>query len=62
MEPCTANGPVTGCCLLAVPNTSSWQVVCASPSAAPTAVPMTTTTGAVLLAIALCLIACWKLR
>lgn len=52
MEPCVAGEPVNGCCLLAVPNTSEWQVVCAN-NYQPNNVPMTSSVGTVILIAAI---------
>lgn len=52
-----------GCCLLAVPNTSEWQVVCASPSQppVPATVPTLSWLGMGVLAVAITLVAVRRL-
>lgn len=58
---CGPGEPVTGCCLLQIPNTSEWGVVCASPSV-PAAVPALTEWGGLLLGLLLVLVAARRLR
>lgn len=63
MNPCPPSGPLEGCCLLQVPNTSSWQVVCTTVSGGPpAAVPAMSTTSVVLMAVTLALAALMTLR
>ena len=52
MEPCVPNQPPIDCCLLQIPNTSEWQVVCAN-NYQPNNVPMTSSVGTVILIAAI---------
>lgn len=60
--PCPVSGPPVGCCLVQVPDTSSWQVVCASPSGAAAVVPALTEWGGLLFGILLVVVAFRRLR
>ena len=62
MTPCPTTGPVEGCCLLAVPNTSSWQVVCSGSVGAPTVIPTLSEWGLVALALALAFVALRRVK
>lgn len=62
LPPCVPGEPVTGCCLLPIPNTSEWQVVCASGTQAPDSIPTLTLWGGLLLGLALVVAAFWRLR
>ena len=63
LPPCGPGDPVLGCCLLAVPNASEWQVVCASPTAPePATIPTLSLWGGIVLGLALVAAALWRLR
>jgi len=59
---CTPDAPPVGCCLVAIPNTSEWSVVCASPSSSSANVPALTETGALLFGVLLVAVAIRRLR
>lgn len=64
MEPCPTSGPIEGCCLVAVPNTSQWAVACAGGQwgPAPAVIPTLTTWGALVFCALLVAVALRKLR
>lgn len=62
LPPCAPGGPELGCCVVAVPDVSGWQVVCASGTQAPDSIPTLTLWGGLLLGLALVGAACWRLR
>ena len=62
MNPCPTTGPVEGCCLLAIPNTSSWQVVCSGSVGVQTAVPTLSEWGLITLALALAAVAIRRMK
>ncbi len=62
IQPCPPSGEIASCCLLAVPNTSTWQVVCPNATAAPAAVPTLTAWAGVLLTVLLVVAAFRRLR
>ena len=62
MTPCPTTGPVEGCCLLAVPNTSSWQVVCSGSVGAPTVIPTLSEWGQLALSLALAFVAIRRVK
>jgi hypothetical protein len=57
--PICVNGiPPDGCCLLAIPNTSQWQVVCANTTQPqPTSVPSLFIGSGIILTLAICMAA-----
>jgi hypothetical protein len=59
---CGPGDPVLGCCSVAIPNTSEWQVVCASPSGGPPSVPSLLPWAGTLLAALLIVAALRRLR
>ena len=59
---CPPSGEITGCCLLAVPNTSTWQVVCTNTTSAPAAVPTLTAWAGILFAVLLVVAVFRRLR
>ena len=62
MNPCPPTGPVEGCCLLAIPNTSSWQVVCSGSVGVPTVIPTLSEWGLMALALALAFVAIRRVK
>ena len=62
MTPCPTTGPVEGCCLLAIPNTSSWQVVCSGSVGVLTVIPTLSEWGLVALALALAFVALRRVK
>lgn len=59
---CTPDAPPVGCCLVAIPNTSEWAVVCASPTSNVATVPALTEAGALLFGVLLIAAAMRSLR
>lgn len=59
---CPPSGEITGCCLVAVPNTSTWRVVCPNTTSAPAAIPGLTMWAGVLFAVLLVAVAMRRLR
>lgn len=53
MNPCPPSGPVTECCLLAIPNTSEWGVVCPGGATAPAVIPAASWEGLALMGLLL---------
>ncbi|MFA6031142.1 MAG: hypothetical protein WC969_14900 [Elusimicrobiota bacterium] len=63
IPPCEVGVPVEGCCLLPIPNTSQWEVVCASPSGpAQSSIPTLTEWGGLLFAVLLVGLALRRIR
>lgn len=62
LPPCGPGDPVLGCCLLQIPNTSEWQVVCTSSTPAPATIPTLSPWGGIVLGLALLAAACRRLR
>ena len=62
MNPCPTAGPVEGCCLLAIPNTSSWQVVCSGGVGVPTVIPTLSEWGLMALSLALAFVAIRRVK
>lgn len=62
---CIPGQPVTGCCLVAIPNTSSWAVACPTTAGAPPALPSVSPGGllvsaALLGAVGVALVRRWR--
>ena len=55
-------GDLVGCCLLQIPNTSEWQVVCANSTPGPATIPTLSLWGGIVLCLALVAAALWRLR
>ena len=62
IPPCGPGDPVLGCCLLQIPNTSEWQVVCTNSTPGPATIPTLSLWGGIVLCLALVAAACWRLR
>lgn len=56
-------GDLVGCCLVAIPNTSQWEVQCADPAAqGPVSVPVLSGWGSLILGLSLVAVALRRLR
>lgn len=62
LPPCGPGDPVLGCCLLQIPNTSSWEVVCTNSTPAPATIPTLSAGGMALCAVLILAAALWRLR